>query len=180
MDVDLDTASPDVVVLKHSSAVHSLRLRVGSALHGSNPERWQALTSEERYLFVRAFPAHPSIDRDGKEWNDYLETPAGRIGRSIVEASDNAALARTARRNALLNKIRFDVAVEWTREILTTEFALSDGTRVTWGEATADQHLARVSMLHDHAAANAHAASRHEAALQALADSGARCLNDAV
>lgn len=177
IDVDLDTAQPDLVISKFPSQVHSLRIKMGSALHGSNPERWNALSREERHLFVRAFPAHPSIDREGPDWIDYLATPAGRIGLALVEASDNESLARTARRNALLNKIRFDTAVEWTKEILETDFALHDGTRVTWGAATAEQHQARIAMLYGHATASAEAAARHDAALQTLADFGASCLD---
>jgi hypothetical protein len=179
-DVDLDTADPDTVKLKYASRVHALRIKVGSALHGGDPERWATLSPEERHLLVRAIPTHPSIDREGPEWLSYLNTPAGLLGRALVEASNDESMARSARRNAVLNKIRFDVAVEWTKAILVTEFALRDGTRVTWGDATAEQHRARVSMLHEGIAANAETAARHDAALQALADCGATCLNEVI
>lgn len=36
--------------------------------------------------------------------------------------------------------------IEWSDELLAREFALPDGTYVTWGEATADQHRQRVAM----------------------------------
>lgn len=72
------------------------------------------------------------------------------------------------------------VRMEWTAELLATDFALPTGERVTWGDATLEQHGARVALLSANAAANMEAAARHEKALEALKLTGVATLNDLV
>lgn len=68
--------------------------------------------------------------------------------------------------------------LEITRELLATEFALGDGVRVTWGDATVDQHKQRIELLQANALANTEAAARHMAALRMIAEKGVRCLGE--
>lgn len=70
--------------------------------------------------------------------------------------------------------------MEWTAELLDSTFALADGSRVTWGDATADQHRERVDMFRRNALANLEGAARHEQAIDALMESGAKSLRKMV
>lgn len=73
---------------------------------------------------------------------------------------------------ALLEEYRREVIVEWTTELLSAEFALGDGQRVTWGEATVDQHAMRIGLLTQNVRGNLDAIERHEAAIKAISDGG--------
>lgn len=80
----------------------------------------------------------------------------------------------------ILSQFAARLKLEWTAELLGSSFALRDGTRVTWGQATRDQHLERVDMFVERAEVNMEGAARHEVAVRALQESGARCLDDLV
>lgn len=86
--------------------------------------------------------------------------------------------------HARLEKAITDYAVEmhmqWTTDLLSSPFALSDGTLITWGEATVEHHRERVEMFQRNAVANMEGAARHEAALRDLTSAGATTLNDLV
>lgn len=70
-----------------------------------------------------------------------------------------------------------EIGMEWTAELLTATFALPDGTRVRWGEATKEQHREREAQLAKNASRNLEAATRHRAAILVLEESGAACLD---
>lgn len=71
-----------------------------------------------------------------------------------------------------------ELEIEWTAALLTTTVSLPDGSRVEWGEATREQHAARLEMLAKHAAGELETAARHRAAIDALDAAGVRCLNE--
>lgn len=83
---------------------------------------------------------------------------------------------RAQRLRAVFEQYEADLKIQWTAELLASEFSLADGTRVTWGEATLAQHTARRDMFRDNAAANMEGAARHSAAIRELERSGADCL----
>lgn len=64
------------------------------------------------------------------------------------------------------------IRLELTQELLNTEFALGDGVRVTWGNATVEQHQKRAEMLTGNATANAEAAARHIVAVRMIEEAG--------
>ena len=55
--------------------------------------------------------------------------------------------------------------MEWTNELLAQSFRMPDGTKVTWGSATVEQHQERLEMLQRNAKANIEAAARHNKAI---------------
>lgn len=57
---------------------------------------------------------------------------------------------------------------QWTQELLGQTIALGDGTTVTWGEATIEQHEARYAMHMKNAVAGAEGAARHLAAIETI------------
>lgn len=73
-----------------------------------------------------------------------------------------------------------DLKVQWTAELLGADFALADGTRVTWGDATVDQHQERAALFQRNAVANAEGAARHLQAIEQLQSSGCATLADLV
>jgi len=82
--------------------------------------------------------------------------------------------------DALLDEYRRAVIVEWTSELLSAEFATGDGRRVTWGEATIEQHVARIRLLTQNVRGNLDAIARHEAAIATITNSDADNLDEAV
>lgn len=80
--------------------------------------------------------------------------------------------------DATIEERAAELGIEWTAALLSTTVALPDGTRVEWGEATREQHAARLDMLSKHAATELETATRHRAAIDALDAAGVRCLND--
>lgn len=57
-------------------------------------------------------------------------------------------------------------------------FALGDGVKVEWGRATIEQHRQRVAMLQAIVDGTVATIRLHEAAIEALEKSGARCLDE--
>lgn len=94
------------------------------------------------------------------------------------EAEISAAMHRKI--NEAMEEYKRHVIMEWTEELLGQAISLPDGSRTTWGEASAAQHKERRDMFRKNAVANAEGAARHEQALEALASSGASCLNELV
>ena len=80
----------------------------------------------------------------------------------------------------LLDRYTEDLKMKWTAELLDSTFALRDGTVVTWGEATVEQHEDRRQMFLDNAHANMEGAARHEVAVRELRESGAATLREMV
>lgn len=73
---------------------------------------------------------------------------------------------------ALIEQIAAETRLEVTAELLGSEFALGDGRRVTWGEATIADHEQRIAMVTANAVANAEDAARHQAAVSLLKERG--------
>ncbi|MBD8056666.1 hypothetical protein ICV35_23740 [Rhodococcus ruber] len=67
-------------------------------------------------------------------------------------------------------------ALEWQEELLASRFVLNDGTMVSWGEATEDQHQERIDMFLANAASNTEGAARHQKAINDLRAHGVRTL----
>lgn len=87
---------------------------------------------------------------------------------------------RNARYKAELDKIMADwkhsIRLEVTEELLGSDFALGDGRRVTWAEATVADHEQRVAMLETSAVGTLETAARHRAAIEMLRRHGVKTL----
>lgn len=109
--------------------------------------------------------------------------PPGRRWRPTPQEQAERAAIDSEHRDRMLveilgivNDYSSALKIEWTAELLGREFALADGSTVTWGQATAEQHSERLRMFTRNAAANIEGAARHQKALDALAASGADSL----
>lgn len=80
----------------------------------------------------------------------------------------------------MVNHFVESMHAEWTAELLASTFALADGSLVTWGEASIDQHEQRKAMFERHIQVNAEGAARHAHAIATIRSADAACLSDAV
>lgn len=71
-----------------------------------------------------------------------------------------------------------EVRLETTRELLSSMFALGDGTDVSWGDATIEQHQRRAEMLLRNAVGNTDTAALHTAAVRMITEAGVTCLRE--
>jgi hypothetical protein len=73
-----------------------------------------------------------------------------------------------------VDQVRFDI----TAELLGTEFATGDGTKVTWGEATVEQHQERIELLTKMIGGTAETAAMHMHAVEMIEAAGVKKLGD--
>lgn len=77
-----------------------------------------------------------------------------------------------------IDRFKEEMRVEWNAELLNSEFARGDGTTVTWGDATLDDHHHRIAMHKKNATAGLEGAARHTAAVEAITQAGVTSLNE--
>jgi hypothetical protein len=108
--------------------------------------------------------------------------PQHVIGLESDWYEDGVAAYFAARRYqavcALVKAEAARVRLEVTAELLGTKFALGDGTHVTWGEATVDQHRQRAELLTVNAAGVVETAARHVAAIRMIEEAGVTSLGE--
>ena len=104
---------------------------------------------------------------------------------AAVREREKADAAREAARTAALAAIteQIDLCIQsaqvvWRKEMLESSFAMTDGSTVTWGDASVAQHEARAEMFMSNAVVNVEGAARHRQAIAEIVSSGASCLND--
>jgi len=78
----------------------------------------------------------------------------------------------------LIYEVAAQTRLEVTTELLNTQIALGDGTMVTWGTATVEQHRQRIEMLAKNASGIVETAARHGSAIAMITDANATCLNE--
>jgi hypothetical protein len=78
----------------------------------------------------------------------------------------------------LIDEVSEQVELETTEELLATFFALGDGTKVSWGDATVEQHQQRIALLVKDIAGTTETAARHQAAIRMIEEAGVRRLAD--
>ena len=135
----------------------------GKTLWRDIPEKHQ------RWLFERMHSSQ-YIPDDYPPKAKWLTTYEGKM------TLDRLAKAEE-RKQKEIRAIKQEAIMEWTEELLQSSLALPDGTIITWGSATRNDHEARIEMLHVNVMANAEAIRRHEAAVIALVSSGKKTLN---
>lgn len=85
-------------------------------------------------------------------------------------------ILRSKRMRELINEVAEETRLETTRELLATVFAVGDGSQVTWGAATSEQHERRIEMLAGNASGVIETAARHVAAVRMIREAGVACL----
>jgi hypothetical protein len=123
--------------------------------------RWQLLpVSERKQIVEQKEPGFAEfLARNASPW-DRDEDYASRIAYCSWKCQQSMEeLQKRAKKIAML---------ELTEELLSSSFTVGNGRSVEWGEATADQHLARVKMLIAQAGGHVDTAKRHEAAILLL------------
>lgn len=105
--------------------------------------------------------------------------------RGIEEAQHRAFFDRMLRPQRRLGvtsppdippRERDEATLRQLNRFLELSFALGDGERVTWGEATIEQHERRIAMLKKQVKGTVRTIRRHEEAVRRLREAGAMCL----
>lgn len=78
-----------------------------------------------------------------------------------------------------LKSLAASMHIEWSPDILQAGFAIGDKTTATWGNATQEQHQARIDMLLKHSFTEFETAARHQRAIDDLVASGRKTLAEA-
>lgn len=72
----------------------------------------------------------------------------------------------------------YGAAMRFTTAFKNTYFALGNGTKITWGEATIEHHDKRIHMMKGKATSIMEDVILHEQVKQALIEAGVECLNE--
>lgn len=130
------------------------------------PERHRLRVEEPLALWLLAVCEAHGIPRD--DWADVLfkwGRASSGLALSIHDQIEEAAAA---------------IRLELTSELLGSVFALGDGIRVTWADATAEQHRQRAEMTTANAVANAEDAARHLVAVRMIEAGSVETLGELV
>ncbi len=107
----------------------------------------------------------------------YIEARHRAQSRAVSRSREQVSKVSLEAELRMRQKVRIiaeDMAVElratWSREMLAETFLLPDGTLVTWGQATREQHAARALYLENLAAGSLQTASIHRRAERDIAD----------
>jgi hypothetical protein len=92
--------------------------------------------------------------------------------------TSNAKARLRAKANLITTELAKTLHREWSAALLAGEFALPDGSRVTWADATAAQHELRASQLEGLAAGDLATASIHRQAINDLRSAGVNNLSE--
>lgn len=120
------------------------------------------------------------VERAASRCAEPKDAPALIDAAELSSAAEarSARLARlTARVNSEVARHQLELNSEWTPALRSQEIGLPDGTRTTWGAATAEQHEARARMFTEYATAHIEGAARHLKAAEELRAHRAACLD---
>lgn len=157
----LATQTSDVLLTLAQAALvdAARRRRRGHALAVERGAEFSAVSAEATGPAPRTW-ARPRVDtrpaRDAA-WQAQRDEDDARSEARLVEKLSSIVAA-----------YRDELRIEWTAELLETEFALPDGTRVTWGHASVANHQERAEMFEANAHANLEGAARHRKAISDL------------
>lgn len=108
-----------------------------------------------------------------------LDKIAERVAAKDREREESYRLA-WAKVDEAFSRLKNELRMEWTSELLGSEFALGDGTTTTWGDATREQHLLRMALHKRNAVAGMEGYARHAAALEEIERTGSANLREAL
>ncbi|WP_284984318.1 hypothetical protein [Arthrobacter sp. efr-133-TYG-118] len=115
-------------------------------------------------------------------WEEFKKSPEFPEWQESERMLAEKESANWSQYHAEMRKVFEDygaqLRIEWTKELLDSEFALPDGTRLTWGDATIEHHEQRVVMFTNNAIANAEGAARHQKAINDLREAGRATLRE--
>lgn len=125
-----------------------------------------ARTERDAQVAYRPSAVKPELEAAAARDDEEARLRLNREMKAIIDAG--------------MDRYATKLRMQWTDELLRSEFALGDGSKVTWGEATKGQHELRMQMHLKNAAAGVEAAARHREAIAVLDSSRATTLNEAV
>lgn len=142
------------------------------------------LSSERRKLYADT----PRVSRNEEDSSVILERriqaqrQRKREKTVEVKASERAKVnsAVSNRINEITRTYAATIFNTWLPDLLDSTFALPDGTRVRWADATVTQHEERAGFLEKQASENTKTASMHRRAVDDIRKTGAENLSKAL
>lgn len=130
---------------------------------------------QERLAEQRAYRSDAYLNR--KSWKER------EAERALLAETDPAERRRryptlTEAIDDFRTEIRSELRLELTAELMATTFALHDGHRTSWGQATVDQHRERAMALASQGFGTLRTAALHEAAIELIEGASAQCLSE--
>lgn len=153
-----------------------------------SPRLWRTETASSRIYFGykerQAFRAW--CNRDGRGgfsgWLDRAinlhDTAEFREDWVPGYARERAANRLVASVGNIIDRYADEIRFELTSELLESVFATGDGTKVTWGLATVEQHNERVTALTKMVAGTSETAAMHLRAVQMIRAAGVHTLGE--
>lgn len=182
-DVVLQLARHDVVEeVRRQRRVETLRAeRDAQATQRETPEQAEPAghpgdgwaRSKRKKMRERGAPDYEEWTKQSEEGRQYED-----LRQRYDEADEKNRAQLWAEVGAITEQYASRLKIQWTEELLGSEFALPSGALVTWGEATVANHEARRDMFMANAQGNVEGAARHTAAIGALREAGASTLNE--
>ncbi|MDL9947771.1 hypothetical protein QSJ19_19745 [Gordonia sp. ABSL11-1] len=148
-------------------------------LAAMTPEQRKTETAERNQQYRWDRRGHGNLRKDGAAADG---CPCGECEAARIHLREGAEREAERREqfnlnlSGLISEYEQSLRIKWTQELLDSTFAMPDGTTVAWGDATIDQHQARITMLTKNIAANTEAASRHQRAIRDLETHGVASL----
>lgn len=134
---------------------------------------WQQATSPVQSEDHEARVEARRRDRDAKRARDEE--------MALLWATDPEAYRRKYTIGGIVEafeeEIRGEERLKVTAELLTVVFSVGDGRRVSWGEATLEDHRQRIELLAKGVEGSIRTIRLHEYAAKILRETGAQCLN---
>lgn len=112
------------------------------------------------------------------ELKPYLIKEARQIKRELSRYKERQFRPAMGPAGSLADRTPDQIIDDVLAKLMDSVFKLSDGSEVTWGEATVDQHLDSAARYRKFAADNEAQAVRHEETAERLRMTGARCLGE--
>lgn len=152
-------------------ARRALGYHVLDASDPDNPLKWRR--NSKRYKEWARTPEGEAVERDRR---DSMEREIARWAE--IDDHGGPLGHATWLLDRLIEKERRNAKLELTEELLGSSFALGDGTMVTWGSATAEEHQQRILMLMRNVEGNLTTISIHQKALAMMSGANAGCLSE--
>jgi hypothetical protein len=108
------------------------------------------------------------------------EARFAQIQREIELTAEQKQAEFIRSMSTAFTKLKAAWHIEWTDELLNSTVQLADGSTIAFGDATREQHIARATIHRRNTALNMEAAVRHEKAVEALNETGASTLREAL
>ena len=167
-----DRSEHDMSMTLNKSRLAEMNERIESVVSSGTPENIEQEPGEVIEECARRYIASQVKLRDRAD---------GRSRETVAKFDSTVSTAKArlrAKANLITTELAQSLHKEWSAALLAGEFALPNGERVSWSEATSAQHDLRASQLEGLAAGDLATASIHRQAINDLRTAGVATLGE--